>query len=212
MSVWDRQDEEWSRDWLVHEGVTPEQLAQMSALLDALVRENEAQNLVANGTLPFAWSRHLVDSVQLLRHVPRGTITDWVDLGTGAGFPGLACAIALPSVEFTLIEQRTLRTEWLQRQVDALSLANVVVETANAGLITDRKFDVISARAFAPLPRLLKLSAAFSTPATTWVLPKGRSAKQELAELKGWRHMFHVEQSVTDPQSGIITGQLLGCS
>lgn len=212
MSVWDRQDEEWAREWLVEEGVTPKQFAQMSALLDALVRENESQNLVANGTFPFAWSRHIVDSVQLLRHVPRGTITHWVDLGTGAGFPGLACAIALPRVEFTLIEQRPLRTEWLQRQVHTLSLDNVLVETANAGLITDRKFDVISARAFAPLPRLLKLSAAFSTPATIWVLPKGRSAKQELAELKGWRHMFHVEQSVTDPQSGIITGQLLGRS
>ncbi|MBW8783474.1 MAG: class I SAM-dependent methyltransferase, partial [Novosphingobium sp.] len=69
---------------------------------------------------------------------------------------------------------------------------------------------VISARAFAPLDRLVALSARFSTSDTIWLLPKGRSAKQELEQLRGWRHMFHVEQSLTEPEAGVIVGKLLG--
>ena len=209
----DAEDRDSSCEWLVRTlGVQAGALEKLELLIANLATENERQNLVANGTLPFSWSRHIVDSLQLLAHVPRQTSRTWLDLGTGAGFPGLACAVVSQTVQFTLVEQRPLRTQWLQRQVDALELANVDVKTVNIAALPIAPFDVISARAFAPLSRLLKLSAAFSTPATQWVLPKGRSATQELNELKGWRHTFHVEQSVTDPQSGIITGKLLGRS
>lgn len=209
----DAEDRDWSCEWLVRTlGVQAGALEKLELLIANLATENERQNLVANGTLPFSWSRHVVDSLQLLAHVPRETSRTWLDLGTGAGFPGLACAVVSQTVQFTLVEQRPLRTQWLQRQIDALELANVDVKTVNIAALPIAPFDVISARAFAPLSRLLKLSAAFSTPATQWVLPKGRSATQELNELKGWRHTFHVEQSVTDPQSGIITGKLLGRS
>src|SRR5690606_15077387 len=68
---------------------------------------------------------------------------------------------------------------------------------------------VISARAFAPMPRLLELSARFSTERTLWLLPKGRSAAQDLAQLpESTRGMFHVEQSCTDPEAGIVIGHL----
>jgi 16S rRNA (guanine527-N7)-methyltransferase len=76
--------------------------------------------------------------------------------------------------------------------------------------VPDTKAAVISARAFAPLDKLLDLSARFSTSATMWLLPKGASAQHELAELRGWAHMFHVEQSLTDPAAGIIVGTLTG--
>jgi 16S rRNA (guanine527-N7)-methyltransferase len=77
-------------------------------------------------------------------------------------------------------------------------------------LLEARKMAAISARAFAPLDKLLSLSSRFSTAKTLWVLPKGRSAQQEVGNLKGWRHAFHVEQSMTESQSGIIVGQLFG--
>ena len=206
----DADDRVCSHAWLIANlAIKAEHLDKLELLLANLAVENERQNLVAGRTLPCGWSRHIVDSLQLLAHVPRETSTTWLDLGTGAGFPGLACAVVSPEMHFTLVEQRPLRTQWLQQQVETLELANVKVATTNIANLPVSTFDVISARAFAPLSRLLKLSAAFSTPATRWVLPKGRSATQELNELKGWRHMFHVEQSVTDPQSGIITGHLL---
>ena len=211
MALFDPQDEARAKDWLIETlQATPDQLEALGCFLAMLAEENERQNLIAKGTVPFAWSRHIIDSAQLLTHVPRETSHSWLDLGTGAGFPGLACAMLAPGIAFTLVEQRPLRTEWLARAIQALALDNVTIRTANLAALEPVPYDVISARAFAPLPRLLRLSAAFSTKATDWLLPKGRSAKQELEELRGWRHMFHVEQSVTDPQSGIIVGRLLG--
>ena len=77
-------------------------------------------------------------------------------------------------------------------------------------LVETEPFRAISARAFAPLDRLLRLSARFSTADTLWLLPKGRSAQQELQVLQGWDHMFHVEQSLTDSEAGIVVGTLRG--
>lgn len=208
--MFDNHDEGWSREWLRSQlNVENDGFKRLETLLAMLVTEVGTQNLIAKGTVPFAWSRHIVDSAQLLTHVSRETAT-WLDLGTGAGFPGLVCAALLPGCNFTLAEQRPLRTDWLERAAEGMRLENVYIVTANVSQLPQTKYDAISARAFAPLPRLLRLSAAFSTKATEWLLPKGRSAKQELEDLKGWRHAFHVEQSVTDPQSGIIIGNLLG--
>jgi 16S rRNA (guanine527-N7)-methyltransferase len=109
-----------------------------------------------------------------------------------------------------MVESRGRRVEWLERACDALGLTKAKVLPAQLEHVETRKVDVISARAFAPLDRLLDLSARFSTKATIWLLPKGRSAAQELAGLTGWQHAFHVEQSVTDAEAGIIIGHLTG--
>ena len=87
---------------------------------------------------------------------------------------------------------------------------NAVIHGARLEAVETHKVGAISARAFAPLPKLLELSARFSTDETLWLLPKGRSARQELQELKGWNHLFHVEQSLTDADSGVIVGTLKG--
>ena len=109
-----------------------------------------------------------------------------------------------------MVESRARRVEWLERARIALGLDHARVVGARLELVESRPFSVISARAFAPLVRLLDLSARFSTKDTLYLLPKGRSAQQELLELRGWNHMFHVEQSLTDPEAGVIVGQLLG--
>ncbi len=180
------------------------------ALLAEMLREaNIAQNLVSAASLEAVWQRHFIDSTQLLDHVPRETRT-WLDLGTGAGFPGLAVAIVRPEMDVHLVESRPLRSRWLNEAVKALELRYVSIAPTPLEKVPTAEYSVISARAFAPLPRLLRLAARFSTSDTTWVLPKGRSAAQELESLSGWDHTFHVEQSRTDPQSGIIVGRLSG--
>lgn len=187
-------------------------LARLENLERLLREENERQNLIAKGTLPHIWVRHIVDSAQLLS-VPRETVPDgaWLDLGTGAGFPGLVVAALQPNRAITLVDSRKLRTEWLQRASDTLELTNVRVIQSRVEDLPEEQFSVISARAFAPLEKLLEISARFSTPETLWVLPKGASASHELQALsKRWRHVFHVEQSLTDPAAGIVTGHLLG--
>ena len=107
-----------------------------------------------------------------------------------------------------MIESRARRVEWLERARVAMALGNASVIGQPLEKVPSRQFRVISARAFAPLPKLLTLSARFSTVATTWLLPKGRSARQELLDLTGWKHMFHVEQSLSDAEAGVIVGTL----
>lgn len=177
----------------------------LELIVRMLADENQRQNLVSAGSLAQVWQRHIVDSAQLLPFVPRGT-SSWLDLGTGAGFPGIVIAALRPDCAVTMVESRAKRIDWLGRLVTALDLPQARVIGSRLELVETFPVRAISARAFAPLPQLLALSARFSTKDTIWLLPKGRSAAQELAELSGWSHMFHVEQSLTDPEAGIIVG------
>ena len=180
----------------------------LEALVHVLAEENMRQNLVSAASLEEVWRRHIADSAQLLVHVPRETCSPWLDLGTGAGFPGLVIAALRPECEVLMVESRSRRIEWLERARIALGLDKAQVLGARLELVPTQVVRVISARAFAPLPRLLTLSARFSTADTIWLLPKGRSAPQELQELSGWQHRFHVEQSLTDAEAGVIVGTL----
>lgn len=206
----DQDDHRRAVAWLDDQlGASQRMKSQLEIFASELVKENSAQNLIASGTIPTIWTRHIVDCAQLICYVPRGTST-WVDIGSGAGLPGVVCAILLPSIQFTLLEQRPLRTAWLSRIVAYLQVENVEVRTGNAAKFANASYDIISARAFAPLPKLLDLSSGLSTSDTTWILPKGRSAQHEVNGIDTWHHTFHVEQSVTDPQSGIVVGNLIG--
>lgn len=179
----------------------------MERFVSMLAEENARQNLVSSASLEQVWSRHIADSLQLLDHVPRET-SPWLDLGTGAGFPGLAIAIALPDTEVVMVESRKRRVEFLQNVCNTLGLHHARV--IGSRLETAASFDaaIISARAFAPLEKLLELSARFSTPSTAWLLPKGRSAAQELhSQSPAIQAMFHVERSATDPDAALLVGK-----
>lgn len=181
-----------------------DRLERLAALL---AEENEQQNLVSSASLASVWQRHFADSLQLLDYVPRET-APWLDLGTGAGFPGLALAGATPDASFVLVESRRRRVDWLSRAATALGLENCRVIGARLENVESFPAAVITARAFAPLGKLLRLSARFSTPDTVWLLPKGRSAAQEWSEQPAEvRKMFHVEHSATDAGGGILIGR-----
>ena len=203
-------DEVTARALVAELAQSPEALQKLDKLAELLTAENRQQNLVAAATLPHVWERHFADSAQLLRHVPRGTSGTWLDLGTGAGFPGLVIAILRPDIRVIMVESRTRRVAWLRDACAELGLTNGDVCGARVEAVETFSADVISARAFAPLDRLMELSARFSTSNTIWVLPKGRSAADEVQKLSGWNHTFHVEQSRTDPEAGIIVGTVDG--
>ncbi len=185
-------------------------MERLTFFIRELAEENERQNLVSRGTLHIPWQRHIADSAQLLDHVPRETGL-WLDLGSGAGPPGLIIAIMRPHWPVMLVESRARRIDWLERIIVEIGLPGCTVAGKRLEHVESVPAGVISARAFAPLPRLLDLSARFSTGDTLWLLPKGRSAQQELDGLpKKRRGMFHVEPSRTDPEAGIIVGSLRG--
>jgi 16S rRNA (guanine527-N7)-methyltransferase len=194
-----------ARAWVQRErDVSRETMAKLDAFCDLLRDENERQNLVSRGTLDQLWLRHIADSAQLLRFAPSGA--SWVDLGTGAGFPGLIVA-ALHDGPVTLVEERRLRVEFLHRAAQTLGVQAEIIH-GKAERVSHRAFDVISARAFAPLARLLELGTAFSTTKSLWVLPKGRNAETELAALDpSWQGEFRLEPSVTDAEAQIIVAE-----
>jgi len=192
-------------------GVTDaEGMARLEAFAALVLAENQRQNLIAKATEPHIWQRHMADSAQLLENVSRETLGanaggPWLDLGSGPGFPGLVIAILCPNMPVVLVESRGRRVEFLESAVTALDLRKCRVEGHRLERITPFAARAISARAFAPLSKLLSLSAPFSTSTTRYVLPKGRSAAQELEALKpSIRAMFHVKHSLTDPDAGII--------
>jgi len=181
-------------------------MARLDRLAAMVVEENGRQNLMSKPSEGAVWLRHLADSAQLLTHVPRGT-APWLDLGTGAGFPGLAIAALRPDIEVVLVESRKKRVDWLVRAAAELGLSRCRVEGRRLEHVETFPASAISARAFAPLLKLLTLSARFSTRDTRWLFPKGRSAVQEVASLPAkTAEMFHVEHSVTDAEAGIIVG------
>ncbi|BBC71448.1 16S rRNA methyltransferase [Altererythrobacter sp. B11] len=183
-------------------------LGRLAIFAELLKEENERQNLVSTASLAVVWQRHLADSAQLLLHAPAGLLGPWLDLGTGAGLPGLVIAALRPELPVLLVESRRRRVEWLSRAAAELALVNCRVLGARLEDVESTPAAIISARAFAPLGKLLGLSARFSTRETVWLLPKGRKAAQELQEQPvAIREMFHVEQSCTDPEAGILVGK-----
>lgn len=168
----------------------------------ALLREEAArQNLISASTLDHVWERHILDSAQLVRFEPR-VGASWADIGSGAGLPGIvvACLVEGP---VTLIEPRRLRAEFLHKVVEALRIDATIF----AGKVerAEGEYEVITARAVARLGETLRISQHLSTIKTVWALPRGRSADAELVEARrAWQGVFHVEQSVTDADSGIV--------
>ena len=181
--------------------VSRETFQKLEAYTTLLREQSARQNLISASTIDSLWERHILDSAQLLRFVPEAD-TSWVDIGSGAGLPGVVVAI-LTGGPVTLIEPRRLRAEFLESVVSRLGLnARVVLGKAER---TVGQFDVITGRAVAALSEFLALSAHLSTKNSRWVLPKGRNAQSELADAKRrWQGVFHVEQSVTDADSWIV--------
>jgi 16S rRNA (guanine527-N7)-methyltransferase len=184
--------------------VSRETFERLKAYLALLTEEAERQNLVSRKTLDQVWDRHVLDSAQLLRFAPSETAS-WLDIGSGAGFPGIIVA-CLSKGPVTLVEPRRLRAEFLHKVVGELGL-NAEVQRGKAERL-EGHFDVITARAVASFARLLEISAHLSTRNSVWILPRGRNAQSELAEARqSWHGVFHVEPSATDPDSSIIVAR-----
>jgi len=185
-------------------------MARLDRYAELLLAENARQNLVSKASEAALWQRHIADSAQLLDFVPRETLGSiasgpWLDLGSGPGLPGLVIAALCPNMPVVLVESRARRVEFLHAVIADLALPKCEVRGERLERIAPFACRAISARAFAPLDKLLALSAPFSTAATRYVLPKGRSAAHELTSLKpSIRKLFHVEQSLTDDEAGII--------
>jgi 16S rRNA (guanine527-N7)-methyltransferase len=128
----------------------------------------------------------------------------WIDIGTGAGLPGIVVAICRDE-PVMLVEPRRLRTEFLNRAVAHLGLATQVMQMKVESLALPNAAVVISARAVGRLDALFNAAVHLADSATHWILPKGNSAEMEVESArKSWHGVFHVKPSISDPAAGIV--------
>ena len=194
----------WIRDRF---GVSRETLLVRYAEL--LRAEAANQNLIAASTLDTLWARHLVDSAQLVPLAAEAARGAWVDVGSGAGLPGIVIGILLDR-PIVLVEPRARRVTFLRDVADQLGLANrvTVQPTKVESYRPTNRAAVVSARAVAELSHLLSSTAHCTDSSTIWLLPKGRNAQSEVAAAQGtWQGVFHVEPSITQPESGIVVAR-----
>ncbi|WP_374944233.1 16S rRNA (guanine(527)-N(7))-methyltransferase RsmG [Sphingomonas sp.] len=198
-------NEDAARTWIAERWGTAV-MDRIGSFLDLVVAENGRQNLISPGTVDAIWSRHAVDSAQLLALAPERW-RSWLDIGTGGGFPGMIVALLAPERSVTMVEPRRKRAAFLADCVRALDLPHADVVHGKAETLT-RPFDVISARAVSRVENILHAGAACAKTETIWLLPRGRSgdaAPISVAKLSS--QMFHVEHSITDAESSILVMQ-----
>ena len=196
--------EQEAKLWLTNQlNVSRETLRLLERFATLVIGGGAAQNLISRSTEERIWARHIADSAQLL---PMANLPgDWLDIGSGAGFPGIVIALMQPDRPITLVEPRRLRADFLRSTVTELALSNVTVVEAKGERYSSPAASIISARAVAPLSTLLRQAHHLAEPKTIWLLPKGRTAASELAEArKSWQGDFTLHRSVTDQDASIV--------
>ena len=193
--------------------VSRETCERLSDFESLLRKWNSKINLVAPGEVSRLWERHILDSAQIFAHA-KSDFRTWNDLGSGGGFPGVVCAILAAERKedrfFTLIESDKRKSIFLGEAVRTLSLNAVVkpmrIEAYKGGVV-----DVVSARALAPLDRLLSLTRPMVDASTQLLFLKGRRVEFELtAARRSWNMNVERIPSLTDPDGVIL--KLTGAS
>lgn len=193
----------------VEAGVSRETFQRLESIVGLLIKWQPTINLVAPASLPQVWSRHVADSLQLVSLAP-ATVTRWVDLGSGGGFPGLVVAAALaerPGAAVHLVESDTRKAAFLREAIRGAGLPAMVhavrIEQAAPNLAAGT--EVVSARALAPLPKLLDLAAPFLAEGALGLFLKGKDATRELTEAaKGWTLETELAPSRTDVDGRVV--------
>lgn len=185
-----------------HFGVDAAVAERLGRFAAHLEKWQKAINLVGPKTLPQLWERHIVDSLQLVPLIPEAAKTI-VDVGSGAGFPGLILAL-VGRWEVHLVESDTRKSVFL-RDSARLCGVPVTVHAKRIESLDAPKADVITARALAPVAELLALTAGIRQSGTIHLFPKGRGARAELTDAeKTWTLAAETVPSLTDAEAVVL--------
>jgi 16S rRNA (guanine527-N7)-methyltransferase len=190
--------------------VSRETKARLQKLVHELHRWQAIKNLVSRQTLGQVWTRHVADSLQLAALAPEARV--WLDLGSGAGFPGLVLAIALadaPGAAVHLVEGNARKSAFLRHVARLTNVPAIIhegrIEEVVPALVGANEIQIVTARALAPLGQLLAWAEPLLTTSAIGLFPKGREAKAELTEAaKSWKFGAELIPSLTDSEARII--------
>lgn len=185
-------------------GATEAQMADMQRFLGLLADWNEKMNLVGPSALAAFWPRHAWDSAQLLKHAPAAK--RWADLGAGAGFPGLVLGVMLKGADGAqvhLIESMAKRCRFLSEVAQELALPVRVHNTRAEDV--ELAVDIVTARACAPLPRLLGYARPYLARGARGMFLKGQDVVSEIEEAtKSWKFEYDLIPSLSDPSGRVL--------
>ena len=191
-------------------GTTSAQMADLERFRVMLAERNEVMNLVGPASLPDFWSRHAWDSAQLVKLQPDAR--SWADLGAGAGMPGIVLAILGKGVmgfHVDLVESMTKRCKFLSEVVEALELPATVHNARAENL--DLTVEIVTARACAPLHRLLRYAQPYLQSGATGLFLKGQDVVSEMREAaRYWEYDADVVPSKSDSRGRIVRVRRLG--
>ena len=192
------------RDFAAQVHVSRETLARLEKYVELLLKWQEKLNLIGASTIPDLWNRHMLDSAQIFAYMPEGQI---LDAGTGAGFPGVVLGIMARDDEnrgpIHLVESDGRKCAFLTEAI-AETEAKCIVHNRRVEEMDPFPVAAVTARALAPLERLLPLVENFLTPDSHGFFFKGKGAHEELSEArKDWKFNIERIDSVTDP-TGVI--------
>jgi 16S rRNA (guanine527-N7)-methyltransferase len=182
----------------------------LSAYVDLLRRWQDSVNLVGKATLDDVWGRHILDSVQLALYAPEGA-RRWIDLGSGAGLPGLVLAIYLDSrqpIHVDLVESNGKKAAFLRAAIRQTGAPARVIAKRIEQIESDPEqpaYDVVCARALAPLEKLLGFGQVFIKNGARGLFLKGQHIEEELtAATKYWKIDASRHQSLSDPKGCVL--------
>lgn len=181
--------------------VSRETMERLELFVVLLEKWQKTINLVAPSTLPHVWGRHILDSAQLLDHVPVFS-GNWVDFGSGGGFPGLVCAIIAaethPRICFTLVDADLRKGAFLRETARQLGIP-VGIMTRRIEDLPPSEYDIVSARALAPLDVLCRLAQPHLSDSGICLFQKGARYREEIeAAQLDWQMTYTVIESITD--------------
>jgi 16S rRNA (guanine527-N7)-methyltransferase len=182
--------------------VSRETLARLEAYAELLTRWSARINLIGRDTIADLWRRHILDSAQLRRLVPERA-RSMIDLGSGAGLPGLVLAVlGVPGVE--LVEADSRKSAFLREAV-RITGADAMIRPCRIEAVPRHPVDVVTARACAPLDRLLGLAEPFLAPDSVCLFLKGERIEEELTlARKNWTMAMSISESRSDPRGVIL--------
>ena len=159
-----------------------QQETKLLTLLEQLVKWNKSYNLTAIKDPMEGLTLHLLDSLAVTPFIQQQRI---LDVGTGAGFPGLPLAIMLPEVQFTLLDSNSKKIRFIRQQIHLLGLDNVQVIHSRVEQSREERFDGIISRAFASIQDMIQLTEHLLEQQGRWLLMKGQYSAQEVSDLSG---------------------------